>query len=41
LKRGGKEMESTIEQAIKRIERINRILTGTVLVEILVLILFI
>jgi heme A synthase len=41
LKRGGKEMESTLEQTIKRIERINRILTGTVLVEILVLILFI
>ena len=34
-------MESTLEQTIKRIERINRILTGTVLVEILVLILFI
>jgi hypothetical protein len=34
-------MENTLEQTIKRIERINRILTATVLVEILVLILFI
>ena len=34
-------MEETLEQTVKRIERLNRILTATVLVELLVLILFI
>jgi cell division protein FtsL len=40
LKRGGKEMDSTLEQTVKRIERLNKILTVTVIVELLVLILF-
>jgi len=34
-------MDNTLEQTIKRIERLNKILTATVLIEILVLILFI
>jgi hypothetical protein len=34
-------MESTIEHTIKRVEKLNRILTVTVIVEIVVLILFI
>jgi hypothetical protein len=41
LKRGGKEMDSTLEQTVKRIERLNKILTVAVIVELLVLILFI
>jgi hypothetical protein len=40
LKRGGKEMDSTLEQTVKRIERLNKILTVAVIVELLVLILF-
>ena len=38
---GGKEMERDLEQTIKRIERINRILTVAILAEIVVLFLFI
>jgi hypothetical protein len=33
-------MDSTLEQTVKRIERLNKILTVTVIVELLVLILF-
>jgi hypothetical protein len=40
LKWGGKEMDSTLEQTVKRIERLNKILTVAVIVELLVLILF-
>jgi hypothetical protein len=34
-------MDSTLEQTVKRIERLNKILTVAVIVELLVLILFI
>ncbi len=34
-------MESTVEQTLKRIERLNKILTATVVVELIVLLLFI
>jgi hypothetical protein len=34
-------MDSTLEQTVKRIERLNKILTAAVLVELVVLILFI
>jgi hypothetical protein len=33
-------MDSTLEQTVKRIERLNKILTVAVIVELLVLILF-
>ena len=33
-------MESTIEQTIKKVERLNKILTVTVVVELIVLLLF-
>jgi|GEM_PF-5782115 hypothetical protein len=33
-------MDSTLEQTVKRIERLNKILTVAVIVEILVLLLF-
>jgi len=33
-------MDSTLEATVKRIERLNKILTGVVIVEILVLLLF-
>ena len=33
-------MDSTLEQTVKRIERLNKILTVTVIAEILVLLLF-
>ena len=39
-KGGGKEMDSTLEQTVKRIERLNRILTAAVVVEALALVIF-
>jgi hypothetical protein len=33
-------MESTVEKTIKRVERLNKILTVTVIVELVVLLLF-
>ena len=33
-------MDDTLEQTVKRIERLNKILTATVIVELVVLILF-
>jgi len=33
-------MENTVEQTLKRVERINRLLTVTVIVELIVLLLF-
>ena len=40
LSGGSEEMESIVEQTIKRIERLNRILTVVVAVELIVLLLF-
>jgi hypothetical protein len=39
-KGGWKELDNTLEQTVKRIERLNRILTAAVVVEALVLVIF-